>query len=182
MSGRLVPAAALAAAAALVLSACEPTNQGYEPRQPVAYSHAVHAGGMEIPCLYCHYAAERGRYAGIPPASVCMNCHAQIQPQSAEVLEVVNALQQQEPIRWVRVHKLPDHAFFDHSAHVGAGQVQCQTCHGQIQSMGIVRQDAPLTMGWCLSCHRQQEAAPTTTTAAAGVARGALTDCVTCHH
>lgn len=170
----------------LMLAGCEPTNQGYEPRQPVAYSHAVHAGSLELACTYCHYAAERGPFAGIPPSSICMNCHAQIKPQSDEVLKVVAALEQQEPIRWVRVHQLPDHAAFDHSAHVGAGEIDCQTCHGEVQGMGIVRQENSLTMGWCLSCHRQPPTAGAVATSLPGdpaiASRTSLTDCATCHH
>lgn len=171
--------------AVLVGSACEPTNQGYAPRQPVAYSHAVHAGGAQIDCLYCHYGAERGRFAGIPPARICTNCHAQIQPRTEEVDKVIVALEQKDPIEWVRVHRLPDHAVFDHSAHVVTGQVRCQECHGEVQGMGIVRQEEPLTMGWCLDCHRQQQPGPSPGSApVAGITpqRAELTDCVVCHH
>jgi hypothetical protein len=138
----------------LLLVACEPTNVGYSPDQPIVYSHAVHAGALKIPCLYCHFGAERGRYAGIPPAQICMNCHAQVLKGHPEVLKVKTALADGRPIEWVRIHRLPDFAFFDHSIHVKRG-VACQTCHGQVQSMGRVTQEAPLTMGWCLECHRR---------------------------
>jgi hypothetical protein len=177
---------ALLAAVLGGVAACEPTNQGYQPEQPVAYSHAVHAGGQEIPCTYCHYGAERGRYAGIPAASVCMNCHTQIQPDNPEIVKVVQAIDQRDPIEWYRVHKLPDHAFFDHSAHVVAGGLECQDCHGPVEAMGLVRQEEPLTMGWCLDCHRQQDlpASDPSPEAPPGLvpAVGAnLEDCSTCH-
>jgi len=170
------------AAAAVVLLACaggcEPTNQGYSPAQPIAYSHAVHAGAMKIDCKYCHYGAERGRHAGIPPASVCMNCHEQVVKDHPEVQKVVAAIETGEPIEWVRVHYVPDHVFFDHSVHVNSG-VACQSCHGEVEAMGRVTQWAPLTMGWCVQCHRES-----TEPAAAGTAveTSRLTDCGTCHH
>jgi hypothetical protein len=152
---------AIAVMAAVVLSVlatgCESNNQGFEPRQPIAYSHAAHAGGSQIDCTYCHFQAERGRYAGIPPAQVCMNCHTQVLPENAEVLKVKQAIDAGEPIQWVRVHRLPDHAYFDHSAHVVTGGLECQECHGPVESMGLVRQEAPLTMGWCLECHRDRQ-------------------------
>ena len=157
----------------LAAFACEPTNQGYQPAQPIIYSHAVHAGDLAIACQYCHFAAERGRFAGIPPASICMNCHGQVRQDHPEIVKIARAIETEEPIAWVRVHRLPDHAFFDHSIHVTAN-VACQTCHGQIQEMGLVRQEAPLTMGWCLDCHRQQPVDNSRV--------GRLTDCANCHH
>jgi len=182
----VLTARAAAAVAIVALAGCEPTNQGYAPQQPVVYSHAVHAGGYQIPCQYCHFGAARGRYAGIPPATVCMNCHKHVVPEHPEVLKVKQAIETGEPIAWVRVHRLPDHAFFDHSAHTTAG-VECQTCHGPIESMGRVRQEADLSMGWCIDCHRERGA---TRLAALGETVGAvlpdrqnpLTDCAVCHH
>jgi len=147
----------IAAAAAVAAAGCEPNNQGYEPRQPIAYSHAAHAGGSQVDCQYCHFQAERGRYAGIPPAQVCMNCHTQVLKDNEEVLKIKAAIDNNEPIEWVRVHRLPDHAYFNHSAHVVTGGIECQQCHGPVESMGLVRQDAPLTMGWCLECHRDEQ-------------------------
>lgn len=183
---RSLTVAGMATACALALLAgCEPTNQGYAPDQPVAYSHAVHAGSLKIPCTYCHFAAERGPVAGIPPAGVCMNCHTKVLPDHPEVAKVAQAIEAGRPIEWVKVHRLPDHAFFDHSVHVGAG-VTCQTCHGPIESMGRVEQWAPLTMGWCLDCHRRQpemQVAGAALLARTGAARNTtLTDCSTCHH
>jgi len=141
----------------VMLAGCEANNQGYQPLQPIAYSHAAHAGGSQIDCTYCHFQAERGRYAGIPPAQVCMNCHTQVLKDNEEVLKVKQAIDRGEPIQWVRVHRLPDHAYFNHSAHVVTGGIECQECHGPVESMGVVRQDAPLTMGWCIQCHRDEQ-------------------------
>jgi len=163
--------------AGLAFAGCEPTNQGYEPAQPINYSHAVHAGAMQIDCLYCHYAAEKSPHAGIPPAGVCMNCHTQVQKDHPEVKKVAAAIESGKPIEWVKVHFLPDHVFFDHSAHVNGG-VQCQTCHGPIESMGRVMQWAPLTMGWCLECHREKSSEDK----GEPVRAGPLTDCFVCHH
>jgi len=194
---RAVPRAALIIPIA-VLIACEPTNRGYSPRQPVVYSHAVHAGALRIPCLYCHYGAERGRYAGIPPARICMNCHTQVLKDNPEVLKVKRAIDQDQPIRWVRIHRLPDFAYFNHSIHVKKG-VACQTCHGPIESMGRVAQFSSLTMGWCLDCHRRSwpAARERETVAALNVPEAErvyppgdapmtranrLTDCDVCHH
>jgi len=156
---------------------CEPTNQGYQPSQPVVYSHAVHAGELQIECQYCHFGAERGRYAGIPAAQICMNCHGQVRREHPEVVKIAQAIEKNEPIPWVRVHRLPDHAFFDHSIHISA-DVECQTCHGDIQEMALVRQDASLTMGWCLDCHREQP----TLLGETSSRESRLTDCSTCHH
>lgn len=167
--------------AALGLTACEPTNQGYAPEQPIKYSHAVHAGSLKIPCQYCHYAAERGRYAGIPPAGICLNCHRQVLPDHPEVQKVRAAVDQGKPIQWVRIHQLPDHVYFNHSIHVAA-ELTCQTCHGPVESTARVSQFAPLTMGWCLDCHRRgtPEGARLTPVAASRANR--LTDCSVCHH
>ena len=154
---------------------CEPTNQGYAPTQPVAYSHAVHAGAMQIPCQYCHYTASRGRHAGIPPAQLCMNCHEQVKKDNPEVLKIKAALDSGEPIRWIRVHEVPDHVYFNHSAHVNGG-VECAECHGEVSKMGRVEQWAPLTMGWCLDCHRGEPDAKLQDRG------GPLTDCAVCHH
>jgi hypothetical protein len=166
---------------ALGLAACEPTNRGYAPLQPIAYSHAVHAGGMRIPCQYCHYGAERGRYAGIPPAAVCLNCHTQVLPDHPEIRKVRAAVAEGKPIAWVRVHNLPDFAYFNHGAHVKA-EIACQTCHGPVESMGRVTQFSPLTMGMCLDCHRQGTANLARGRAVKTARSNRLTDCAVCHH
>lgn len=161
---------------------CEPTNQNYEPVQPIEYSHAIHAGQFQIPCEYCHDGASRSRHAGIPPAERCMNCHAQIPGRSprgrADLAKVAEAVRTKRPIRWVRVNRLPDYAYFDHGWHVRAN-VACQSCHGPVETMARVRQDQPLTMGWCLDCHRQTNER---LGADAGVERQASTDCSVCHY
>jgi Cytochrome c7 and related cytochrome c len=176
LTGRhLILAASMLSLAGLVAISCEPNNEGYEPTQPIEYSHAVHAGSMQIPCQYCHYSASTSRHAGIPPAQICMNCHSHVKPDHPEVLKVKAALDSGEPIRWIRVHEVPDHVYFDHSAHVGNG-VACEQCHGEVSTMGRVRQWAPLTMGWCLDCHRGE---PDTPSHDQG---GRLTDCAVCHH
>lgn len=128
-------------------------NQGYEPDQPIAFSHKVHAGDNQVACLYCHVGADKGRHAGIPSANICMNCHGQIKTDSPEIKKIKIALEQKKPIEWLKVHRLPDFAYFNHSQHVTAG-VNCQECHGEVQSMTRMRQEKPLTMGWCIDCHR----------------------------
>lgn len=168
-------------AAALGLAACEPTNQGYAPAQPVKYSHAVHAGAMQIPCQYCHTGAERGRYAGIPSASICLNCHKQVLPNNPEVLKVSTAVERNQPIAWVRVHNLPAFVYFNHSPHVQA-EITCQTCHGPVESMGRVMQFAPLTMGFCLDCHRKGTASLGRGAPVRAAQANRLTDCAVCHH
>ncbi len=135
-------------------------NQGYSPEQPIAFPHKVHAGDNKIPCLYCHYAARTSRHAGIPPASVCMNCHNIMEKQTVEIEKLKEAVQQDRPIRWVKIHNLPDFVYFNHSQHVLSG-VKCQSCHGPIEKMVRVEQFAPLTMGWCLQCHREHAKLPT---------------------
>jgi Cytochrome c7 and related cytochrome c len=129
-------------------------NQGYSPEQPIAFPHKIHAGDNKIPCLYCHSAARTSRHAGIPAASVCMNCHSMLEKQTVEIEKLKESVQQQRPIRWVKIHNLPDFVYFNHSQHVLSG-VACQQCHGPIEKMDKVEQYAPLTMGWCLQCHRE---------------------------
>ncbi|MCA9673779.1 MAG: cytochrome c3 family protein [Kofleriaceae bacterium] len=126
---------------------------GYQPDQPVPYSHALHAGELGIDCRYCHSTVERAAKAAIPPAATCMNCHASVRPESPLLLPVREAFAGVAPVRWVRVHDLPDYVYFNHSAHVTRG-VGCEQCHGRIDRMVKVSQEAPLTMGWCLDCHR----------------------------
>jgi cytochrome c7-like protein len=131
-------------------------SEGYAPAQPIAFSHEIHAGANRIPCLYCHFAAEQSRHAGIPPAGVCMNCHEHLRVASAEVEKLKEAVAQRRPLRWVKIHNLPDFVFFSHRQHVRGGRVACQRCHGPVETMARVAQEAPLTMGWCLDCHRRE--------------------------
>ena len=129
-------------------------QQGYQPKQPIAFSHQIHAGQYEIACQYCHTGVEIGKSANIPSVNICMNCHSSIKTDSPEIQKLYAAQESGEPIEWVRIHNLPDLAYFNHSQHVKVGGIACQTCHGEIQEMPVVKQHAPLTMGWCIDCHR----------------------------
>jgi len=127
--------------------------RGYEPRQPIPYSHKLHAGTLRIPCMYCHSGVLRSRAAGIPPVAKCMNCHTVTKKDSPDIRQLASVYASGEPILWQRIHNLPDHVFFDHRPHVHAG-ILCQTCHGEVQTMDVVSQQMSLRMGSCLGCHR----------------------------
>ncbi len=146
--------------------------QGYQPVQPIQFSHQIHAGINKIDCNYCHSSARHSKHAGIPSANVCMNCHKVIQEGTntgtEEIAKIYKAVgfdpqkgeyiagYEEKPIKWVKVHNLPDHVFFSHQQHVVAGQIECQTCHGPVQdSFTVAKQWAPLTMKWCIDCHRE---------------------------
>jgi menaquinone reductase, multiheme cytochrome c subunit len=131
----------------------EAIRLGYMPEQPVPYSHALHVGEMGMDCRYCHNTVEKSPVAAIPPAATCMNCHWAVQADAATLLPVREAYAGQKSLKWVRVHDLPDYVYFNHSAHVTRG-VGCESCHGRVDQMEEVYQVAPLTMGWCLDCHR----------------------------
>lgn len=135
-------------------------NVDYRPSQPIAFSHKVHAGDNDIQCIYCHYGAEKGRHAAIPPVELCMNCHKQIKKDSSEVAKINDYISRQTPIPWVKVHHFPDFAYFNHSQHVAVGKVSCQECHGEVEKMGRVKQSSIFNMGQCLDCHRKNEIAP----------------------
>ena len=126
---------------------------GYRPHQPVPYSHWLHAGQLGIDCRYCHANVERSPEAMIPPTQTCMNCHALVRTDSARLALVRHSWQTGEAIPWVRIDRLPNHAYFDHSAHVSVG-VGCVECHGRVDQMDVVQQVQPLSMGFCLDCHR----------------------------
>ena len=130
---------------------------GYAPEQPVPYSHALHVGELGLDCRYCHTTVERAAHANLPPTQTCMNCHQQIRAASEALQPVRDSHASGLPIPWKRVHDLPDFVFFDHSAHLTAG-VGCVSCHGRVDRMEVVRQEKPLSMGWCLECHRQPDA------------------------
>ncbi|MBO9632567.1 MAG: c-type cytochrome [Chitinophagaceae bacterium] len=155
-------------------------RKGYEPVQPIFYSHKVHAGTNQINCLYCHGGAMESKQASIPSVNVCMNCHMSINEYTgpaiykedgtevngtAEIQKIYAAAGwdpaakkytgNTKPVEWVKIHNLPDHVFFSHAQHVKAGKVQCQTCHGEINNMHEVKQFAELSMGWCVNCHRE---------------------------
>ncbi|MFM9945428.1 MAG: cytochrome c3 family protein [Bacteroidia bacterium] len=150
-------------------------QKGYSPTQPINYSHKLHAGKLQIDCKYCHSTAEKSKQASIPSANTCMNCHKYITLRdkyngkvSPEIDKIYKAIgwdaennayipgYKQKPIEWVRIHNLPDLAYFNHSQHVVAGKVECQTCHGPIQEMEKVAQFASLQMDWCINCHKER--------------------------
>ena len=184
-------------------------QQNYEPVQPIEFSHRLHAGKLDIACQYCHFSADRSRYAGIPPASLCMNCHGLVTASRDKILKEFRDAQQEHrparpiigpelqklydalglddnlqpdparqtaPIAWIRIHNLPAFTFFDHRSHVAAG-IDCQHCHGKVETMDRVRQAADLSMGWCVNCHRD-----TAQTGVAGKKVQPSTDCSACHH
>ncbi|AYA35635.1 cytochrome C [Hymenobacter oligotrophus] len=130
-------------------------QQGYQPSQPIAFSHKLHAGEHQINCAYCHTSVYKSKSANIPSANICMNCHSQIKATSPEIKKIYRAIQRNQPIQWVRVHNLPDLAYFNHAQHTQVGGIECQTCHGPIQNMEVVYQYSALTMGWCINCHRE---------------------------
>ena len=130
-------------------------TQGYQPTQPIAFSHKLHAGEHQINCAYCHTSVYKAKSANIPSANICMNCHSQIKTESPEIKKIYRAIERKQPIQWVRVHNLPDLAYFNHSQHTQVGGLQCQTCHGPVQNMEVVYQYSALTMGWCINCHRE---------------------------
>lgn len=147
--------------------------EGYEPEQPIAFNHTLHAGELEINCVYCHSSAEKSKHAGIPSTNVCMNCHVAInegrsEEGTAEIQKIYAAVGwdpekraytgEENPVKWVKVHNLPDHVYFNHSQHVAVAGLECQTCHGPIdEEYTVAKQFAPLTMGWCIDCHNQRE-------------------------
>jgi len=178
-------------------------DRGYSPPQPIAFSHRLHCGELEMRCLYCHSAADESRQAGVPAASVCMNCHrfvhsaghsslegsAAVSPVSPELQKLYSAVgfdpatgaydpaKVGQPIEWIKVHDLPDFVAFDHSRHVTAG-LACQRCHGPVESMDRIAQVGDLTMGWCVECHRAVDAGRIP-----GLeGRFPSTDCGACHY
>jgi hypothetical protein len=136
----------------------EYVDVGYRPTQPVPYSHKLHAGDLGMDCRYCHSAVERSAKANVPPTQTCMNCHKLVLPESEKLLAVRESYATKVPIQWNKVHKLPDFVYFNHSAHLNAG-VGCASCHGNVAEMDVVRQVKPLSMGWCLDCHRNPDQA-----------------------
>lgn len=146
-------------------------QQGYQPEQPIAFSHKIHAGENGIDCNYCHSGARHSKTSGVPSANVCMNCHTYISSGTntgtEEIAKIYTAIgfdpetrtyiegYEQQPIEWVRIHNLPDLAYFNHSQHVNVAGVECQKCHGPVEEMDVVEQHAPLTMAWCIDCHKE---------------------------
>lgn len=132
-------------------------HQGYAPTQPIAFSHKLHAGTNQIQCQTCHTGVERSKSANIPSTNICMNCHSYVKKESPEIQKLYKAMETGTPVEWVRIHNLPDFVYFNHQQHVKVGGVECQECHGPIEEMEVVYQHSPLTMGWCIDCHRKKE-------------------------
>jgi Cytochrome c7 and related cytochrome c len=134
------------------------TRVGYAPVQPVPFSHALHAGQLGLDCRYCHSNVEKAGHSNIPTAQTCMNCHNQVKTDSPLLAPVRAAYESGGSVPWVKIHQLPDYVYFNHSVHVARG-VSCVECHGKINEMEVVRHEKPLSMGWCLECHREPEKA-----------------------
>lgn len=136
-------------------------SQGYQPDQPIKFSHKVHATDNQIDCMYCHHTATESKTANIPSTDLCMNCHIVVREGTHsgrfEIDKLVQAHEEGRSVEWVRIHQLPDHVFFSHAQHVGAGKLDCAQCHGAVEEMHIVHQVNDLSMGWCLECHRETQ-------------------------
>ncbi|MCX6139224.1 MAG: cytochrome c3 family protein [Candidatus Kapabacteria bacterium] len=129
---------------------------GYRPVQPVPFSHKLHAGELQIQCQYCHAGVEISAHSPVPTTQTCMNCHTAVKAESPRLQVVRDSYESGQPIEWARIHKVPDYVHFNHSRHIRA-QIDCKSCHGPVEQMGVVSQFKPLTMGWCLDCHRSPE-------------------------
>ncbi|MBV9656787.1 MAG: cytochrome c3 family protein [Verrucomicrobia bacterium] len=132
------------------------TRMGYMPTQPVPFSHKIHVSQLGMDCRYCHSYVEVSEHSNVPSTQTCMNCHTQIKANSPRLAPVRESWKSGEPIAWIRIHRVPDYAYFNHSAHVNRG-VSCVSCHGHINQMDVVWQDQPQSMSWCLDCHRAPE-------------------------
>lgn len=143
----------VASAAITYYSTPKYSRVGYAPVQPVPFDHSLHAGQLGIDCRYCHIGVDKSATSAVPSAQTCMNCHSIIKPQSPLLEPVRRSFETGEPVPWVRIHALPDYAFFNHSVHVNRG-ISCVECHGKVNEMTVVRQDQPQSMSWCLDCHR----------------------------
>src|SRR5262245_32474432 len=168
----LVAVTLVSATVALSQSTKIPIGGGNGPKQPIAFSHRIHAGTLQMNCLYCHYGADKSPIANIPPVSVCMGCHKLAVTDRPEIQKLTGYWNRGETPPWVEVYRLPDHVKFNHKRHVKAG-VQCAECHGKVETMDVVYQYPTLKMGWCITCHRQHVDDPKFP---------ATLDCVACHH
>ncbi len=143
-------------------------NKGYSPEQPIPFDHSLHVGTHNIQCQYCHNQVERTKHSNIPSLQTCMNCHLQVATDKPNIQKMRELYDAGKSVEWVRVHMLPDFVHFNHNAHVAKG-VNCQTCHGQIETMKQVSQHSTLSMGWCVNCHRETQ-------------HNAPLNCSTCHY
>lgn len=135
------------------ISEDERFNVGYQPEQPIPFSHKKHSGEMKIDCRYCHTGVEKGRHAVIPALNVCMNCHNEVKTESPHIKKLTKAYEENTPWPWKRVYRMPDHVFFDHSVHIAKG-FDCFQCHGEVNTMDTVKQIQKMTMGMCINCHQ----------------------------
>lgn len=164
---------------------------GYRPQQPVPFDHRLHAGELSISCVYCHTSVETSAHSTVPPTQTCMNCHTAVKRESPRLEMVRKSYEENTPIKWVRIHRLPEYVFFNHSRHVNSG-IDCASCHGEVEKQGVIVQKKPLTMGWCLDCHRAPEdyVIPTRELSGLDVDPALLgseipkgpTNCSACHH
>lgn len=136
------------------------------PPQPIEFPHELHAGEKKIPCAFCHPTAETAAYAGMPSTQLCMGCHRVVIPYHPEIWKLRSYWEMGSAVPWNRVYDLPAHAYFSHEAHTANGKMGCEPCHGKVETMKEIKRETPMTMGWCLSCHRQEEAS---------------TECWSCH-
>ncbi len=136
-------------------------SQGYAPLQPIKFSHKVHANDNKIDCIYCHHTAETSKSAGIPSTNVCLNCHELVREGTNsgrfEIQKILTNMEKGHATEWIRIHKLPDHVYFNHAQHVGIGKLDCSECHGNVEDDHLAKQYEDLSMGWCLDCHRTKK-------------------------
>lgn len=132
------------------------TRVGYQPEQPIPFSHKIHAGQLQMDCRYCHSFVETAAHSNIPTAQVCMSCHSQIQKDNPKLAPLREAWETGKPVKWVQIHKTPDHAYFNHSVHINRG-VSCVSCHGRVDQMDVVYHAESHAMKFCLDCHRAPE-------------------------
>jgi hypothetical protein len=137
-------------------SRAERDSVGYQPEQPVAFSHKLHAGDMAIDCQYCHVGVSKGRSATVPSVNICMNCHSVAQKDKPEIIRLTEYYEKGKPLMWKRIHKLPEYAYFNHSVHINKG-IECISCHGDVTQMEKVKQMKAFTMTACLNCHRNPD-------------------------
>jgi hypothetical protein len=172
LSALIVLTVLAAATVAFTQSSKLPLGFSKGPAQPIAFSHKRHAGDMGMDCLYCHNGADKSSIANIPPMSTCMGCHKIVSPAKPTIQKLAGYWERKEQIPWVEVYRLPDHVKFNHKRHVKAG-IECQSCHGPVETMDVVYQFPSLKMGWCVTCHRQNLDHPE---------YPATMDCLVCHH
>ncbi|MCE9500641.1 MAG: cytochrome c family protein [Leptospira sp.] len=158
-----VPLITVAAVAFLIFSPSK--YVGYSPDQPIPFNHKIHAGDNKMDCRYCHTTVDKSAHAGIPPTATCMNCHAMVANKTPDVVWLTKQFTDNKPIEWIKVHDQPDFVYFNHSRHISRG-VDCSHCHGNVAEMVKVKQVESLNMGYCVNCHRENNAP---------------NDCSTCH-